>query len=79
MMQLLSRRFFAFSANKNLLKNFGIINPNIVRNLRYPPSLSSAAELYESGLNYTPADPNTKPNRIASSGAFVAFSGARTG
>lgn len=39
----------------------------------------SAAELYESGLNYTPADPNTKPNKMADTGAFVAFSGAKTG
>jgi hypothetical protein len=39
----------------------------------------SVAELYESGLNYTPADPNTKPNKIADTGAFVAFSGAKTG
>lgn len=39
----------------------------------------SVPELYESGLNYTPADPNTKANLIADSGAFVAFSGGRTG
>ena len=41
--------------------------------------LVSVPELYESGLNYTPADPNTKANLIADTGAFVAFSGARTG
>lgn len=41
--------------------------------------LVSVPELYESGLNYVPADPNTKANLIADSGAFVAFSGARTG
>lgn len=70
---------WSFSSNKNLLKNFGIINPNIVRNLRYNFVYVSVAELYESGLNYTPADPNTKSNRIADTGAFVAFSGLKTG
>jgi hypothetical protein len=36
-------------------------------------------ELYESGINYTPADPNTKKNIIADTGALIAFSGLKTG
>jgi hypothetical protein len=30
-------------------------------------------------MNFVPADSNTKKNVIASSGAFVAFSGLKTG
>ena len=35
MRQLLTRPLWWIGSTKNLLKNFGIINPNIVRNLRY--------------------------------------------
>lgn len=35
MRKLLTRPLWWIGSTKNLLKNFGIINPNIVRNLRY--------------------------------------------
>lgn len=58
--------------NKNLLKSFGIVNPNIVRNLSVP-------EYYECGLNVTPSDTEVKVSEISNTGAFVAYSGAKTG
>lgn len=60
------------SSNKNLLKPFGITNPTILRNLSVP-------EYYECGVNFTPSDPTVPRNEISSTGAFVAFSGAKTG
>lgn len=80
MFKLLTRNS-AFGAKnvQNILKDFGIINPNIARNLRYYLPWYSASELYVQGMQYTPADPFTKHNDIASSGAFVAYSGLKTG
>jgi phosphoenolpyruvate carboxykinase (ATP) len=72
MHQLLRRGLFSFSSIQQILKGYGIINANIVRNLSVP-------ELYESGLGHTPGDPDTRKNLISSTGAFVAFSGLKTG
>ncbi len=64
---------FRFSGNnQNLLKPFGITNPTIVRNLSVP-------EYYEYGINYTPSDATIPRNAISSTGAFIAYSGAKTG
>jgi hypothetical protein len=42
MRQLLNRSLFWFSkSQQDLLKNFGIVNPNIARNLRYLDSYSA--------------------------------------
>jgi phosphoenolpyruvate carboxykinase (ATP) len=60
------------SSNQNLLKSFGITNPTILRNLSVP-------EYYECGVNFTPSDPNIPRNAISNTGAFVAYSGAKTG
>lgn len=55
------------------LKNLGINNRNILRNL-------STAELYEISMNsLLPADPSTPQTTIASTGAMVAYSGHRMG
>ena len=60
MMQLLSRRLCWFSVNKNLLKNSGIVNPNIVRNLRYL-SIHSAPQNSMRADSTTPL-PTPTPN-----------------
>jgi hypothetical protein len=70
---------YKFSNNQNLLKGFGIVNASIARNLRYYILLLSTPEYYENGINYIPADPHTKKNQISSTGAFVAYSGLKTG
>jgi hypothetical protein len=77
-MHLLPRLIARFS-QQHLLKNFGIINGKIVRNLRFVFFLFSVPEYYESGINFTPADPQTKKNQISNTGAFCAYSGSKTG
>jgi hypothetical protein len=37
------------------------------------------ASFYEHGMKYAPSDRNTKMNTISNTGAFVAYSGAKTG
>jgi len=69
---LTTSSLFRFGSNQNLLKNFGIVNPTIVRNLSVP-------EYYEYGINFTPSDPNVHRNEISNTGAFIAYSGAKTG
>lgn len=55
------------------MKNLGIKNRTIVRNLYY-------AEIYEAASQaLKPANPDTKPTCISSTGAMVAYSGDRTG
>ena len=55
------------------MKNLGIKNRNIVRNLYY-------AEIYEAACQaLKPANPDTKPTCISATGAMVAYSGDRTG
>ena len=71
-------------ANENLLKKFGITNPDIYRNLTYFFYLFfRVSEYYEFGLNSSNHDPDAKssvkPDSIADSGAFVAYSGKCTG
>lgn len=36
-------------------------------------------EFYEYGINFTPSDPNIQRNAISDTGAFIAYSGAKTG
>lgn len=71
-------------ANENLLKKFGITNPDIYRNLTYYfYHLFRVSEYYEFGLGNSSQDPDSKssvrPDNIADSGAFVAYSGKCTG
>lgn len=67
-----STLFRVSSINQNLLKPFGITNPTILRNLSVP-------EFYEYGVNFSPSDPTVQRNAISSTGAFIAYSGAKTG
>lgn len=66
-------------ANINLLRQFGIVNPRIFRNLTYHLYLYSVPEYYESGINFTPSDSETRHNALSDTGAFVAYSGSKTG
>ena len=54
------------------MRNLGIINRHIYRNLRVP-------EYYELSLGKEPANPLTKPTTISSTGAMCAYSAAATG
>lgn len=36
-------------------------------------------EFYEYGVNFTPSDPTVHRNEISNTGAFIAYSGAKTG
>lgn len=65
-------RFATSPNNQNLLKPFGIVRPTILRNL-------TVSEFYEYGINFTPSDHSVHRNEISSTGAFVAYSGAKTG
>jgi phosphoenolpyruvate carboxykinase (ATP) len=54
------------------MRNLGIINRHIYRNLKVP-------EYYEMGVRKEPANPITRPTTIASSGALCAYSAKATG
>lgn len=66
-------------ANTNLLKQFGIINPIIYRNLTYFLPDRRVPEYYEKGVNFSPSDAETRTNSLTDTGAFVAYSGKNTG
>lgn len=68
------KRCFATSAQRDVnLSHFGIRNRNIARNL-------SVAELYEiAATHIQPADHDTRPTVIGSTGAMCAYSGRKTG
>ena len=66
-------------ANTNLLRQFGIINPIIYRNLTYSFVTNRVPEYYERGVNFQPSDAQTRTNSLTDSGAFVAYSGKNTG
>ena len=42
-------------------------------------SITSVPEYYESGINFTPSDAETRHNILSDTGAFVAYSGSKTG
>ena len=54
------------------MKQFGIKTPVIHRNLKI-------SQYYEMGCIVNPADPETRKSCVADSGAFVAYSGAKSG
>lgn len=64
MKQLLNRSLFWFSkSQQGLLKNFGIVNPNIARNLRYLnfyPALQSFMRVDSDMYPLTPTPNQTK-------------------
>lgn len=69
------KRLFCTTPPDNLygLTKFGIKNRRIAFNISTP-------ELYESAFHHwAPADSSIRPPFVASSGAIVAYSGARTG
>lgn len=41
--------------------------------------LYSVPEYYELGINFTPSDAETRHNALSDTGAFVAYSGSKTG
>ena len=66
-------KFSSRSIPKAQLDKLGISNTNILRNL-------STADLYEIALlKNKPADPLTRVNTLAESGALIAYSGLKTG
>jgi ATP-dependent phosphoenolpyruvate carboxykinase len=64
---------------KNLVEHFGIKTPLIQRNLKYFNYLYRISEYYEGSSITNPADPETKRSCMADSGAFVAYSGLKSG
>lgn len=83
MQKLLTRGFFQFSnhqnQNQNLLKTLESLIPISSENSGKVLPLSSVLEYYETAMHLIPADPSTRKNQIASTGAFIAYSGAKTG
>jgi hypothetical protein len=63
MMQLICRKAWFSSANKNLLKNFGIVNPNIVRNLRYSPPHAASQNSTKVASTISPQTPTQNPTK----------------
>lgn len=77
MFRFLSKKTFGTSAtrflNDPILEKLGIRNKHLLRNLSVP-------ELYENGCNKSqPANPDTRPTVIGSTGAMCAYSGTRMG
>jgi hypothetical protein len=63
---------FCHPISREALARHGISTRHVFRNL-------TPAKYYETALNTLPANPNTIPSCYANNGAFVAYSGEKTG